>query len=172
MTPNAAQAFIAIQLDRQLLRVVGVMVLGNVLLPMAVHSIPGAGRLLMPIFFFTMVAGWRYGVLAAVLTALLSPLASHLATGMPAASKLVPIIGNSILVGGLAHAAAHVAPRQVFGSLSMVVISHRLLMLIPTMQAKGLAAGSHILVESWPGVALHVLAGYAVLQLLRGRDGG
>ncbi len=59
------------------------MVAGNILLPLALHQIPDAGRMFLPIFFFTLIAGWRFGAQAAVLTAMLSPVANPFLTGMP-----------------------------------------------------------------------------------------
>ena len=34
---------------------------GNLLLPLAVHSVPQGGLIFLPILFFTLVAGYRFG---------------------------------------------------------------------------------------------------------------
>ena len=48
-------------------------VAGNIALPALCHLVPGGGAMLLPIYFFTLVAGWRFGLAAGLATAGLSP---------------------------------------------------------------------------------------------------
>ena len=106
--------------DPRLYLACAALVLGNVLLPLALHRLPGAGAAFMPILFFTLVAGWRFGPRAAVLTAVLSPLANHALTGMPPAPALQGLILQSALLGILAALAA--ARRPPKGELAMTAM--------------------------------------------------
>jgi thiamine transporter ThiT len=162
------------------------MVLGNLLLPMAVHRIPDGGRMLMPILFFTLVAGWRFGARAGLLTGLLSPLANHALTGMPAAPLLQGILVQSVLLGILASLAAawsrgaspssrsfraHLGAWGLPALLVLVVLAHQGLVLLPRLAASGTGACLAALNLRSPGLLLQIVGGWAVLRLLGGLPG-
>ena len=60
----------------------------GIVLPMAFHAIPNAGRIFLPmhipIFLCGMICGFPYGLICGIIT----PLLSSLLTGMPAAAML------------------------------------------------------------------------------------
>ena len=58
-------------------------VTGNIAFPAICHLAPNGGPTLLPIYFFTLIAGYRFGWPAALATAILSPVANHFLTGMP-----------------------------------------------------------------------------------------
>ena len=58
-------------------------VLGNLLLPQLAHLVPQGGLILLPIYFFTLVAAYKYGIHVGLLTAILSPLANHRCSACP-----------------------------------------------------------------------------------------
>ena len=66
-------------------------VAGNIILPQLCHLIPMGGPTLLPIYFFTLVAAYKFGLRVGLLTALLSPLLNHLLFAMPAAAVLPAI---------------------------------------------------------------------------------
>ena len=68
-----------------------VFVVGNVVLPQLCHLIPQGGLILLPIYFFTLVGAYKYGLRLGLLTAVFSPVVNHLLFGMPAAGVL-PIL--------------------------------------------------------------------------------
>lgn len=72
----------------------------SVLLPLAFHSIPGAGAIYspmhIPILFCSLLCGWPYGLLCGVF----APLLSSLTTGMPPAA-LLPAMTCELAVYGL-----------------------------------------------------------------------
>ncbi|MDR1415167.1 MAG: ECF transporter S component, partial [Odoribacteraceae bacterium] len=63
-------------------------VAGNLLLPRACHIVPDGGLMLLPIFFFTLVGAYKYGLHVGLLTAILSPLLNNLLFAMPPAGML------------------------------------------------------------------------------------
>ena len=48
-------------------------VVGNILLPQLCHLMPQGGLVWLPIYFFTLVAAYKYGLTAGLLTAVASP---------------------------------------------------------------------------------------------------
>ena len=62
---------------------------GNILLPQLCHLIPAGGPTLLPIYFFTLIAAYKYGFRVGLLTALLSPVINHLLFGMPEVPALL-----------------------------------------------------------------------------------
>ena len=152
--------------DARLYLASAAMVAGNVLLPFALHQIPEGGRMFLPIFFFTLVAGWRFGAKAAVLTALLSPLANHFLTGMPPAPMLQEIILQSALLGCLGALAASRWARPTLALLALVVLAQQAVVLVPTLAHAGWQPCVAALRFRLPGLLLQVLGGFAVLRLM------
>ncbi|MDO9153660.1 MAG: ECF transporter S component, partial [Paludibacter sp.] len=54
---------------------------GNLLLPQLTHLVPNGGPMLLPIYFFTLIAAYKYGVHVGLLTAVLSPVINSLLFG-------------------------------------------------------------------------------------------
>jgi hypothetical protein len=61
---------------------------GNMLLPQLCHLMPDGGKIFLPIYFFTLIASYKFGLKVGILTAVLSPLCNHLLFGMPPAGML------------------------------------------------------------------------------------
>lgn len=91
---------------------------GNILLPFLCHSIPQGGAIFLPIYFFTFLGAYKYGLKPGLLIAVLSPVLNHLLTGMPPLSFLPVILGKSCL---LAIAASYTAKR--FQKLNLVLLT-------------------------------------------------
>ena len=56
---------------------------GNLILPQLIHTIPQGGLIFLPIYFFTLIAAYKYGIHVGILTAMLSPLLNNVLFGMP-----------------------------------------------------------------------------------------
>ncbi len=149
--------------DGRLYLATTVMVLGNLLLPFALHRIPDAGRTFLPILFFTLIAGWRYGAKAGLLTGVLSPLANHYLTGMPPAPVLQTLMLQSALLGVLAGAIASRSRRLTLPILAMVVLLHQALILIPQVLQAGVQLAFATFELHMPGILLQILGGFTVL---------
>ena len=68
--------------------IAALFVAGNVLLPQLCHLVPQGGVRWLPIYFFTLIAAYKYGWRAGMLTAVASPLINSALFGMPAADTL------------------------------------------------------------------------------------
>jgi hypothetical protein len=153
--------------DVRLYGFVALFTLGNLLLPAAVHTIPQGGLIFLPIFFFTLVAGYRFGFAAGVLTGVASLAVNHLVTGMPPTEMLVPVLARSLF---LAAVAAVLAARS--GRLDLLL----LLAAAVAMQLAGFgfdlarggsfSAGLDELRLGIPGVVLMGVGGFAILWLM------
>ena len=64
----------------------------NLLLPQLAHLVPQGGFIFLPIYFFTLIAAYKYGIHVGLLTAVLSPIANNLLFGMPPSAVLPAII--------------------------------------------------------------------------------
>lgn len=98
---------------------VAAFVAGNIILPQICHLIPNGGHIFLPIYFFTLVASYKYGLKVGLLTAVLSPIINNLLFGMPAASTISVILVKSIF---LAVSSAWVAERTNKISLFTLLI--------------------------------------------------
>lgn len=104
---------------------------GNIIFPQLCHLIPEGGKILLPIYFFTLIAAYKFGLKVGLLTAILSPLCNHVLFGMPPLAVLpVLLVKSSVLavvaawVAGkteqlsLLHIALVVLAYQVIGGLA------------------------------------------------------
>src|ERR1035437_5609562 len=71
---------------------------GNLIVPYLCHSVPNGGKILLPIFFFTLIASYKFGFKTGLLTAMISPLANYLLFGNPPSAMLLDIISKSIVL--------------------------------------------------------------------------
>lgn len=145
-------------------------VVGNIVLPQVCHLIPQGGFMLLPIYFFTLIAAYKYGVRVGLLTAVLSPVVNSALFGMPAVAVLPGILVKSVL---LAVAAAWVARRTSAVSvvlLAAVVLAYQLIgSLIESLMLGSFALGFQDFVIGIPGMLLQVVGGYLVLRYLLSR---
>ena len=142
-------------------------VIGNLLLPQLAHLIPQGGFIFLPIYFFTLIAAYKYGIHVGLLTAVLSPLANNLLFGMPPSAVLPAIIIKSVI---LAIAAAVAANH--FGKVSLVGI----LLAILTYQFIGtgiewaMSQNFHTAIQDFrigvPGMVIQLFGGYLILKAL------
>ena len=116
--------------------VAALMSVGNILLPQLCHLVPQGGLILLPIYFFTLIGAYKYGLRAGLLIAVASPLANHLLFGMPPAPML-PVL----LFKGTALAV--VAARSSWRATSSSAASAR-----PSSQA---ASARRFRTSAWAG---------------------
>ncbi len=152
--------------DVRLYLATSALILGNVLLPSAIHRIPDGGRIFLPLFFFTLIAGWRFGAVAGLLTGLLSPLANHVLTGMPPFPILQAIMAQSALLGVLASVLASRSRRPSLPVLAVVVLLHQALILFPQFLQAGARPALATLELRVPGLLFQVFGGYGLLWFM------
>ena len=150
---------------------VAAFVAGNLVFPALVHSLPQGGMIFLPIYFFTLVAAYRFGLVAGLATALLSPLANNLLTGMPPLAVLDTIIVKSVLLAVAAALMARSSKQVSLGGLVVVIAAYQVLggvyeaVKFGSVQA---ALGDWVL--GWPGLLIQLILGGLVLGLWRGKD--
>jgi len=103
-----------------------IFVLGNIALPQLCHLIPQGGKILLPIYFFTLIAAYKYGWKVGLLTGILSPLINSLLFGMPLAMALPAIMTKSALLALAAGFAAGHYKRVSVPILTMVILSYQI----------------------------------------------
>jgi hypothetical protein len=138
---------------------------GNIILPQLCHLIPNGGLIFLPIYFFTLIAAYKYGIRIGLLVAILSPLANSLLFGMPHLASLSPILIKSVI---LAAAGAFAAHRS--GKISLLAILAATLF----YQLAGTAIEWAIVGDFFdavqdirigiPGILFQVFGGYAALK--------
>ncbi|HEX7491980.1 MAG TPA: hypothetical protein VF337_09795 [Candidatus Limnocylindrales bacterium] len=153
--------------DLRLYGFVAVFTAGNLIAPMAVHSIPQGGLIFLPIFFFTLVAAYRFGFTAGALTGLASPVLNFTLTGMPPSAVLPTVLVQSLLIAAIAAVLAARSGRLNPWLLLVAAISMQLAGFGFDLARGGtVSAGLDALRLGIPGVALMGFGGYAVLRLL------
>lgn len=142
-------------------------VVGNLLMPQLAHLIPQGGFIFLPIYFFTLIAAYKYGINVGLLTAILSPLANNLLFGMPPSAVLPAIIIKSVI---LAIAAAVAAKK--FGKVSLIGILLAIIayQLIGTGIEWAMTQNFFVAMQDFrigfPGMLIQLFGGYVVLKAL------
>lgn len=143
-------------------------VVGNIVLPQLCHLIPNGGPMLLPIFFFTLIAAYKYGFVAGLITAVVSPLVNSMLFGMPETAMLPYVLLKSVL---LAVAAAYVAHRFGKVTLPLLIVVVLFYQVVGTM-VQCLAIGDMasmlpILYTAIPGMLIQVFVGYLIIKYLK-----
>ncbi len=140
---------------------------GNLILPQLCHLIPSGGLILLPVYFFTLIASYKFGLKVGLFTAICSPLLNAVLFGMPVMAALPVILLKSCL---LAVAAAYVA--ATFKKISLI----HLLMVVLIYQIAGslaewgitssFAAATQDLTIGIPGMLIQIFGGWLLLKKL------
>jgi hypothetical protein len=140
---------------------------GNLVLPQLCHLIPSGGLIFLPIYFFTLIASYKFGLKVGLLTAICSPLLNAVLTGMPPMAVLPIILLKSCL---LAIAAAYVASRFKKVSvihLLMVVLAYQIAgSLVEWGITQSFAKGMQDFTIGIPGMLIQVFGGWFILKKL------
>lgn len=144
-----------------------VFIAGNILLPQFTHLVPKGGLIFLPIYFFTLIAAYKFGVNTGLLTAVLSPVVNHLLFGMPPAAVLPIILIKSCL---LAFIASYVAAKNKKLSpqlLVLVVAGYQITgSLIEWAITKSFTVALQDFTTGLPGMLLQIIGGYLILRKL------
>lgn len=145
-------------------------VIGNIALPQICHLFGAAGTVFLPIYFFTLIAGYKFGWRVGLMTALLSPAINSLAFGMPTAAVLPIIMIKSSLLAVAAATVAHQTKQVTLLTLLAVIAAYQ----IVGGAAQWAITGSFEAVVSdiqagVPGMLIQLFVGYAALRWLARR---
>lgn len=142
-------------------------IVGNLLLPQLCHLVPNGGLIFLPIYFFTLIAAYKFGLKVGLLTAVLSPLMNHLLFGMPIAAMLPIILTKSVLLAIVASLVAGKSKSLSILLLALVVLSYQLLGgIVEGFLAQNPMAGIQDFRMGFPGLMVQVLGGWMVLKAL------
>ena len=134
-------------------------ILGNILLPQLCHLVHLGGPTMLPIYFFTLVGAYKYGMKLGLLVAILSPLVNSFFFGMPVPALLPAIICKSVL---LAVAAGFLAGRT--GKLGVVLFYQ----IVGGMAEWAISGSLDAALQDFrigvPGMLLQVFGGYWLLK--------
>ena len=147
---------------------VTLFVIGNLLLPQLCHLIPNGGKILLPIYFFTLIASYKYGFKVGLMTAVLSPIINSLLFGMPALAILPAILTKSIL---LAIAASFIANKTHKVSLMNLLAIILIYQVAGTLAEWAMTSSFYLAIQDFrlgiPGMALQLFGTYFLLKLER-----
>ena len=142
-------------------------VAGNMILPQIFHLVPQGGITWLPIYFFTLVAAYKYGWKVGLLTGVLSPVINSLFFGMPAFGLLPVILLKSVLLAMAAGFAAYRFQRVSLLVLLGVVLFYQVL---GTLGEWAIEGSFFVAVQDFriglPGMALPVIGGYLFVKHL------
>lgn len=145
-------------------------VVGNLLLPQLAHLIPNGGPTLLPIYFFTLIAAYKYGIRAGLLTAILSPIINSLLFGIPAIQVLPVILIKSTLLATFAAVLAQRTGKINIMILSVVVLSYQIIgSFFEWLLSTSFTLALQDFRIGFPGMILQILGGFIVLKLLAKR---
>lgn len=142
-------------------------IMGNLLLPQLCHLIPQGGLILLPIYFFTLVAAYKYGWKVGLLTAVFSPVLNHLLFGMPPAAVLPAILLKSVL---LVAVAGYLAKRFNAVSIPMLTLVVLVYQFAGTLGEWAMVGNLSVAFQDFrigiPGMVLQVFGGYLFIRYL------
>jgi len=140
---------------------------GNIILPQLCHFVPGGGLMWLPIYFFTLIAAYKYGLRVGLLTAVLSPLVNSVLFGMPAVALLPVILAKSTLLAGASAYAAHKTGKISILVLAGVVLSYQLLgTAIEWIVVKDFFVAVQDFRVGIPGMLVQIFGGYFILKAI------
>jgi len=144
-----------------------IFVAGNIIAPQLAHFVPQGGFIFLPIYFFTLIAAYKYGLKVGLLTALLSPLINHLLFGMPPVAVLPAILVKSVLLAG---AASWLARRSNAVTLLNLVLAVLFYQVAGTLLEWALVRDFMVAIQDFrlgvPGMLLQVVGGFALLKAI------
>ncbi len=140
---------------------------GNILLPQLCHLIPMGGPILLPIYFFTLIAAYKYGFFTGLLTAVASPLINHALFGMPSTEMLTAILIKSILLAIAAAYMAHKSQNLKLQNLLFIILFYQGFgMLAEWAMTGSIYAALQDVRVGIPGILLQLVGGYLLLRFI------
>ena len=144
-----------------------IFIAGNLLLPQLAHLVPNGGPALLPIYFFTLIAYYKYGIRVGLLTALLSPVLNSLLFGMPMLAMLpVILIKSTLLATAAGIAATYFGKVNIVGVLLSIVAYQFLGGIAEWIIMQDLGMALQDLRIGFPGLLIQLVGGYLLLKAI------
>jgi hypothetical protein len=142
-------------------------VVGNLVLPQLCHSIPMGGVIFLPIFFFTLIGAYKYGLGVGLLTAVLSPLLNSWLFGMPPVAILPTMVAQGVALAACAAWGARRSGRvSLWAILGAIAACQLLGAVVGIASGESFAAVLQTLRMGLPGMAIQLFGGYALLRAI------
>ena len=139
-------------------------VAGNIILPQLCHLIPDGGKMFLPIYFFTLVASYKYGVKVGLITAVLSPIINSLLFGMPALALLPAILTKSVVLALAASFVANKTHKISIVNLLIVILTYQC---VGTLAEWAMTSSFYVAIQDFrlgiPGMVLQIVLTYFLL---------
>ena len=143
-------------------------VAGNIILPQLCHLIPDGGKMFLPIYFFTLVASYKYGVKVGLMTAVLSPIINSLLFGMPAFALLPAILTKSVVLALAASFVANKTHKISIVNLLIVVLTYQC---VGTLAEWAMTSSFYVAIQDFrlgiPGMILQLFGTYFLVTIDR-----
>jgi len=145
---------------------VTLFVAGNIILPQICHLFPDGGKIFLPIYFFTLLASYKYGFKVGLMTAIFSPLINSLLFGMPAIALLPAILMKSVVLAIAAAFVANKTHKISIVNLLVVVLAYQF---VGTLFEWAMTSSFYIAIQDFrlgiTGIILQVLLTYILLSI-------
>lgn len=142
-------------------------IVGNLIFPQLCHLIPQVGLIFLPIYFFTLIAAYKYGWKVGLMTAFMSPILNSLLFGMPMIASLPSILFKSVLLATFAGMAATYFKKATLSTLTCVVITYQI---VGTFFEWCIVGSLYIAIQDFrigiPGIILQILGGYVFINYI------
>lgn len=154
--------------DSKTYLIAAVFAIGNLLLPQICHLFELGGPVFLPIYFFTLIVAYKYGIAAGVLTAIVSPLANNLFFGMPPAAILPEILIKSVLLALGASFASRYSKQVSFIAILCAIVFYQVAggLVDFALHGNWMIALQDFRV-GFPGLLFQLVGGYAVLKSIQ-----
>ena len=142
-------------------------IVGNIALPQLCHLIPQGGLIFLPIYFFTLIAAYKYGFTVGLATAVLSPLVNSALFGMPPAAALPIILIKSVTLAVAAALIAKKTNKVTLLTVALAVVAYQLVGSLAEWAMTGsIEKASQDIILGWPGCLIQIVGGYVILRYL------
>lgn len=147
---------------------VTLFVAGNIIFPQLCHLIPNGGHIFLPIYFFTLIASYKYGMKVGVMTAVLSPAVNSILFGMPAAAVVPSIMIKSVFLAIAASWVAEKSNKVSLWSVLVVILSYQLFgSLVEWIMTGSLYAAAVDFRLGVPGMLIQWLGGFLFIKYMK-----
>lgn len=139
----------------------------NLIFPQICHLIPSGGTMFLPIYFFTLIASYKFGLRVGLATGILSPVLNSALFGMPPVAVLPVILIKSVLLALIAAYVASTCAKLSFFHLIFVVLSYQIYgSVIEWVITENFEAAIADFTIGIPGILLQIFGGWFLLKRL------
>lgn len=139
-------------------------VICNMIFPQMCHQLTSGGPTWLPIYFFTLIGSYKYGMKVGLITAILSPVMNSLLFGMPLLSSVFVITVKSTLLAICAGYAASRFHKATFLLLTAVVLAYQVTgSLIEWMITDFYTAMQDFRI-GFPGLVIQITGGWLIIN--------